>query len=133
MSKFEAVKMTPKMVSCMKSVAEIQKEYGIPNSVLRELIERTKEEEARQRRQQSIPSDGTPWPYAQTVSTIAYNVTELTPPLPVRQVSFEEAGQLIQQSIDAMTPPCPDCHGTGEYLGLLTVEPCRTCRKAVQE
>lgn len=31
------------------------------------------------------------------------------------------------------TPTCPDCHGTGEYRGLNAVEPCRTCRKAVQE
>ena len=25
------------------------------------------------------------------------------------------------------TPVCPDCKGTGEYRGLLTIEPCRTC------
>lgn len=23
---------------------------------------------------------------------------------------------------------CPDCKGTGEYRGLITIEPCRTCR-----
>lgn len=23
--------------------------------------------------------------------------------------------------------PCPDCHGTGQYVGLTLTEPCRTC------
>lgn len=27
----------------------------------------------------------------------------------------------------AVAAPCPDCRGTGEYRGLLTIETCRTC------
>ena len=26
-----------------------------------------------------------------------------------------------------MTNKCPDCHGTGEYIGLNVREPCKTC------
>lgn len=26
-----------------------------------------------------------------------------------------------------MSTTCPDCHGTRQYVGLNTVEPCRTC------
>jgi ribosomal protein L37AE/L43A len=40
--------------------------------------------------------------------------------------------QLRQMAINAANreTPCPDCNGTGVYRGLLSVEPCRTCRKA---
>lgn len=27
-----------------------------------------------------------------------------------------------------MAETCPDCKGTGQYIGLFTVEPCRTCQ-----
>ena len=27
---------------------------------------------------------------------------------------------------------CPDCNGTGKYVGLTEVEPCRTCGKALE-
>ena len=29
---------------------------------------------------------------------------------------------------DQNTDPCPDCQGSGQYIGLSVVEPCQTCQ-----
>lgn len=34
----------------------------------------------------------------------------------------------IEAFAAAESAPCPECNGTGEYVGLNVVEPCRACR-----
>lgn len=53
----------------------------------------------------------------------------ILPPVPVQEVSaityVGPAGDL--QTLKTTPPPCPECNGTGEYIGLTTVEACRCC------
>ena len=35
---------------------------------------------------------------------------------------------VFRKGVSEPTGPCPDCGGSGRYVGLIVVEPCRTCR-----
>ena len=65
---------------------------------------------------------------ADTPAIKACRISEPKPvPVPDDAEWVDCTGPFTIQQVLPQPSPCPDCRGTGEYQGLASVEPCRTC------